>query len=199
MAFGLDDALAIGGFAADVGGTIASAFGQERANKQNIALAREQMAFQEYSAKHRYQWTMEDMRKAGLNPILAYQQGGGAALGGAMGRVEPIVKDSTSAKNALATSLAIKEAQARIANLNEDTVKKRAEGYLTDTMAAKNIKEQKILEQTEVSARATAAADAAKEKFYNTRLGEIMRQIDLIGKSLNPFAGAASSARSATR
>lgn len=28
--------------------------------------------------KSRYQWTMEDMRKAGLNPILAYQQGVGS-------------------------------------------------------------------------------------------------------------------------
>lgn len=32
--------------------------------------------------ERRYQWTMNDMRKAGLNPILAYQQGasGGAAV-----------------------------------------------------------------------------------------------------------------------
>lgn len=27
--------------------------------------------------KHRYQWAMRDMKKAGLNPMLAYSQGGG--------------------------------------------------------------------------------------------------------------------------
>ncbi len=37
--------------------------------------------------KHRFQWSMEDMRKAGLNPILA--AGGGLGGSGAMGNVPP--------------------------------------------------------------------------------------------------------------
>ena len=39
------------------------------------AAAAKQMQFQKDSYQHRYQWQMDDMRKAGLNPILAYSQG----------------------------------------------------------------------------------------------------------------------------
>lgn len=40
--------------------------------------------------KNRYQYTMDDMRSAGLNPILAYQQGAGGPPSGATGQVGDI-------------------------------------------------------------------------------------------------------------
>lgn len=69
-------------------GTLASsamrASGQRDANAANIAIAQANREFQERSYKHRYQWQLEDMRKAGLNPMLSARLGAGDALHGSV-------------------------------------------------------------------------------------------------------------------
>jgi len=86
---------------------VASAFGQHQANRTNVRLAREgmafeadqvrqQMAFQERMSGSAYQRATEDMRLAGINPMLAYAQGGastpgGGAASGAAATVQDVV------------------------------------------------------------------------------------------------------------
>lgn len=70
----------------------------------------------------RYQWTMMDMKKAGLNPILAYQQGGtgGAAVPQSS---QPSVKTSDYAASAREGALI----GAQLRNLEANTTKTLAE------------------------------------------------------------------------
>lgn len=61
--------------------------GQESANQTNIQLGREQMAFQERMSNTAYPRAVQGMKDAGLNPMLAYSQGGASAPMGAMPQV----------------------------------------------------------------------------------------------------------------
>lgn len=67
---------------------VASAFGQSQANKANVRIAREAMAFEQASADKSmafsermrdsaWQAGVRDMKLAGINPMLAFSLGSG--------------------------------------------------------------------------------------------------------------------------
>ncbi len=64
----------------------------------NIEIANKQMAFQERMSNTQYQRTMADMRKAGLNPILAAKLGGAGTPPGAAIPVNLSTKAATTAR-----------------------------------------------------------------------------------------------------
>lgn len=84
----------VAGGLAGLGGAAVSARSQERVNRQNLRIAREQMAFQRSMSNTAYTRAMADMRRAGLNPMLAYQQGGASTPGGASATMQNPVMPS---------------------------------------------------------------------------------------------------------
>ncbi len=75
--------------------------GQDKANVFNLRIAREQMAFQERMSSSAYQRSMDDMKAAGLNPMLAFGQGPAATPGGASATMESAIGEGVaSAKSA---------------------------------------------------------------------------------------------------
>ncbi len=82
-------------------------------NKAQRAQAREQMDFQERMSNTAYQRAVEDMRLAGINPMLAYMQGGATSPSGAMAQIEDVVGPAvSSAKHSVRLAQELKNMKA---------------------------------------------------------------------------------------
>lgn len=66
-----------------LGSVAGSVLGSAVQNHYNSANAAQANAWNVENYKHRYQWAVEDMRQAGLNPILAATNGIGGSIAGA--------------------------------------------------------------------------------------------------------------------
>lgn len=66
-----------------LGSVAGSVLGSALQNHYNSANAAQANAWNVENYKHRYQWAVEDMRSAGLNPILAATNGIGGSISGA--------------------------------------------------------------------------------------------------------------------
>lgn len=83
-------------FVAPYAAGISSAYGQDQANRTNVRIAREQMQFQERMSSSAYQRATADMKMSGINPALAYMQGGASSPGGASATVQDAVGPGVS-------------------------------------------------------------------------------------------------------
>lgn len=121
MAFPVAAAVSAG---ANIVGGLFGLSGASSANKANRDIAREQMAFQRQMSNSSYQRAVRDLKLAGLNPALAYSQGGATTPGGASTKMENTMAPlAEGVQSAGAVALQAQLQKAQIANLNAQSQK----------------------------------------------------------------------------
>ena len=94
-----------------LGSVAGSVLGSAVQNHYNSANAAQANAWNVENYKHRYQWAVEDMRKAGLNPILAATNGLGGSISGASAASVGMSDIGSTMNSAKAASAAERQAK----------------------------------------------------------------------------------------
>lgn len=131
----------------------ASFLGNERTNSANRAMAQSQMDFQERMANSSYQRAVADLNAAGLNPALAYGQGGAATPAGS---TATMTNSAESGARSFATSALLAE-QKR--NLEAQTLKTGADTRLSESQT--KLTDMKVLTEAGVPPLLAAQTEAA--------------------------------------
>lgn len=131
----------ISGAASLIGGHSA-AKAEEKANAQNVALQRENQDWEERMSNTQYQRATQDMLKAGLNPMLAYSQGGAGTPTTSAATVEPVegmAKAINSAGSKAMEALAQQQIAANIDLTRANASKARSEAAVSAASVGEDI------------------------------------------------------------
>lgn len=151
-------------------------------NSAQQASADKQMAFQREMSDTAYQRGMKDMKEAGLNPILAYSQGGASSAAGAQANVtnpgEAAIRGAESGANSASKLSAMK---ATVDNIVADTDLKRAQDGSAKAAALASL----------AQAKQTNLNSAITELVTNSTVEKAMYDAGIAGNTFDEGRGRA--------
>lgn len=144
---------------------VGSLIGGERRNASQEAQAQHQMDFQERMSNTSYQRAVTDLKSAGLNPMLAYSQGGASTPSGSMANIEDTITPAiNTGKEVFRASSEASLRKAQVSNVETDTGLKAAETAKASADADKSRTEaalNTVLASKADQDRLTSAASAS--------------------------------------
>ena len=171
-------------------------FGRKDAEKFNAQQAELNRDFQERMSSTAYQRSMADMKAAGLNPILAYQKGPASSPTGAMASTShipsfDIIGPSVSSAQG---GRRLEEELKNMRETNENLVATRglikAQTGQAAASTAKSVADTAISQEMLGQAQRHGEVGKIDQKFYQSTIGTILRNMGLGLGELNPLTRA---------
>lgn len=183
----------------DIANTATSIWQNDQSNKQqqsqfheSMNMSAENLNWQKNFAKNRYQFAAEDMKKAGLNPILMY--GSASAQSSAGGSSSPGSGSQSSGLNPMKFSakdlLAMSEQKAAIGAAKATKSTKIKEGALYDAKEKAQKLQNRLTENT-IDSAITAQNQENLMKGSKSMINEKMKYFDAVIERLAPILGTA--------
>lgn len=162
---------------------------QRQAEHANQASADRQMAFQQRQSETQYQRAVADMKKAGLNPALAYSQGGASSASGASASApQTIPTDLSKIASSAIDSFRLKREQEALESqkiLNAAQAAAAVSGAkATDESAKKTAAETEAI-KSELPARKSEAIYRKKKAEYDSMGAEYDAIMNRVGQAVD--------------
>jgi len=142
-------------------GAASSLIGGQAQNRANAQMAQNQMDFQDRMRATQYQTTVADLKAAGLNPMLAYSQGGAGTPQGATAQMgNPLGEAGNSAREAAMAAAQYQQLRTQNELTQTQSVQSAANANLADQQAITETEKQALI-------RAEAARERAKQPGYS--------------------------------